>query len=113
MPGTRALGHAPDSTLPPARFGSAQTGAGTASRLRRVVVRAFEQVPNALEQLRRDIATTALGADDLLELTLEVRMAGAGTAAPEMLLDLQAHVTHELTIQVELDLLQHVFALSR
>jgi hypothetical protein len=78
-----------------------------------VVVRPFEQGPNPLEELRRDLAATTLGADDLLQLALEVRMACAWAAASEVALDLHANSTHELTIEVELDLLQHAFALSR
>lgn len=86
---------------------------GDESRLRGVVVRPFEQDADALEQLRRYVAATALGPDHLFQLALEIRVAGAGAAAPEVVLDLHTRGTHELTIQVELDLLQHAFALSR
>ena len=36
-----------------------------------------------------------------------------GSQPPEVLLDLHAHGSDELTVEVELDLLQHVFAVSR
>jgi hypothetical protein len=73
----------------------------------------LEEQPDPLEQLRRDLAAPALGPEDLLQLELELGVSGARVAADEVLFDLRAQRTDELTVEVELDLLQHVLALSR
>jgi hypothetical protein len=78
-----------------------------------VRVWALEHRPNPVEQLGWHIAATALVAEHLLQLALEVGMPGARIAAAEVLLDLDALQPHELTVEVKLDLSKHVFAVSR
>jgi hypothetical protein len=73
----------------------------------------LEQRPYPVQQVRRDVPTTALRAEDLLQLPLEVGVPAAGVAATQVSLDLDVQRADELTVEVELDLLQHVLALSR
>ena len=73
----------------------------------------LEQRPHPFQQVRRDVPTTALRAEDLLQLPLEVGVPAAGVAATQVSLDLDVQRADELTVEVELDLLQHVFAVSR
>jgi len=72
-----------------------------------------EQPPEAVDELGRYMVAPALGPQELLEPPLERGVPAAGVAAPEVLLDLEAHGSDELTVEVELDLLQHVFAVSQ
>jgi hypothetical protein len=55
----------------------------------------------------------AFRAEHLFQASLEVGVAGAGGAFPEVALDLHALDANELTVEVELDLSEHVLALSR
>jgi hypothetical protein len=73
----------------------------------------LEQCPEPVDQLGRHLVAPALGPQDLLELPLERGVSAAGVAAAQVLLDLDAHGGNELSVEVELDLLQHVFAVSR
>jgi hypothetical protein len=68
---------------------------------------------HSLDELRRDVVAPALGAEHLLQAPLEVGMAGARGAFPEVTLDLHALDAHELPVEIELDLAEHVLALSR
>jgi hypothetical protein len=72
-----------------------------------------EHRPEALDELGRYMVAPALGPQELLEPSLERGVPAAGIAAAEVLLDLEAHGSDELTVEVELDLLQHVFAVSQ
>jgi hypothetical protein len=72
-----------------------------------------EQRPYPFQQVRRDVPRTALRAEDLLQLPLEVGVPAAGVAATQVSLDLDVQRADQLTVEVELDLLQHVLALSR
>ena len=65
-----------------------------------------------LEQLGRDVVAAALRAQHLLQAALELGVAAARGAVPEMPLDLHALHANELTIEVELDLAEHVLAVS-
>jgi hypothetical protein len=73
----------------------------------------LEQRPEPLDELGRHLVASALGPQDLLEPPLERGVPAAGVAAAQVLLDLDAHGGNELSVQEELDLLQHVFAVSR
>jgi hypothetical protein len=73
----------------------------------------LEQRPYPFQQVGRDVPATALRAEDLLQLPLEVGVPTAGVAATQVSLDLDVQRADELTVEVELDLLQHVLALSR
>jgi len=72
-----------------------------------------EQRPKAFDELGRYLVAPALGPQELLEPSLERGVPAAGVAAAQVLLDLEAHGSDELTVEVELDLLQHMFAVSR
>jgi len=72
-----------------------------------------EQRPEAVDELGRYLVAPALGPKEFLELSLERGVPAAGVAPAQVLLDLEAHGSDELTVEVELDLLQHVLALSR
>jgi hypothetical protein len=73
----------------------------------------LEQRPEPLDELGRHLVASALGPEYLLEPPLERGVPAAGVAAAQVLLDLDAHGGDELSVEVELDLLQHVFAVSR
>jgi hypothetical protein len=81
--------------------------------LGRVSVGSIEQRPQPVDELRRHLVASALGPQDLREPALELGVTAAGVAAAQVLLDLDAHRSNELSVEVELDLLQHVFAVSR
>jgi hypothetical protein len=68
---------------------------------------------DALEQLRGHLVAPALGAEQLLQATLELGVTVARRARPEVALDLHAIDADELTVEVELDLAKHVLAFSR
>ena len=72
-----------------------------------------EQSPEAVDQLGRYLVAPALRPQELLEPSLERGVPAAGVAPAQVLLDLEAHGSDELTVEVELDLLQHMFAVSR
>jgi hypothetical protein len=78
-----------------------------------VGVRPLEQRSEPVDELGWHLVTSALGPQDLLESPLERGVPAAGVAATQVLLDLDAHGSDELSVEVELDLLQHVFAVSR
>jgi len=69
--------------------------------------------PYALEELDGDVVAAALGPEHLLEPALELGVAAAGGALPQVTLDVDALQPHELTVEVELDLAEHVLAVSR
>ena len=97
-------------------FGPKVRGSGSADRgvrLGGVRVGRVEQCPEALDELGRYLVAPALGPQELLQPSLERRVPAAGVAAAQVLLDLEAHGSNELTVEVELDLLQHMFAVSR
>jgi len=73
----------------------------------------LEQRAEPIDELGRHMVTPALGPQDLLEPPLERGVPAAGVAAAQVVLDLDAHRSDELSVEVELDLLQHVFAVSR
>jgi hypothetical protein len=73
----------------------------------------LEQRSDPFQQVRGNLPTSALRAEDLLQLPLEVGVPAAGVAATQVSLDLDVQRTDELTVEVELDLLQHVLTLSR
>jgi len=73
----------------------------------------LEQSSESVDELGWHLVASALGPQDLLEPPLELGVPAAGVAAAEVLLDLGAHGGDELSVEVELDLLQHVFAVSR
>jgi len=73
----------------------------------------IEQRTEAVDELGRYLVAPALGPKEFLELSLERGVPAAGVAAAEVLFDLDAHGSDELSVEVELDLLQHVFAVSR
>ena len=66
-----------------------------------------------LDELGWDLVATALGPKDVLQALLERGVPAAGVAAAEMALDLDPQRFDELPVQVELELLEHVFAVSR
>jgi hypothetical protein len=66
-----------------------------------------------LDELGRDLVAPALGPKDVLQPLLERGVPAARPAAAEMALDLDPQRFDELSVQVELDLLEHVFAVSR
>jgi len=72
-----------------------------------------EQSPETVDELGRYLVAPALGPQELLEPSLERGVPAAGIAPAQVLLDLEAHRSDELTVEVELDLLQHMFAVSR
>ena len=86
---------------------------GRFSCLGRVAVGALDRGAEPLDQLRRDLVAPALGPDRVLQPLLELGVPGAGAAAAEMTLHLDAQRLDELSVEVELDLLKHVFAVSR
>ena len=65
------------------------------------------------EELGGHVVAAALGLEHLLQPTLELGVAVARGALPEVPLDLHALHARELTIEGELDLSEHVFAVSR
>ena len=73
----------------------------------------IQERAETLDELGRDLVAAALGSKDLLQPPLEGGMAAARVAAAEVVLDLDAQGRHELTVEVELELPQHVFAVSR
>jgi hypothetical protein len=77
------------------------------------LLRVLEQRTDPFEQLGRDLPASALGAQDALQLALELGMAAARVTATQVPLDLDAQSADELSIEVELDLLQHVLTVSR
>ena len=72
-----------------------------------------EQRPEAVDEFGRHLIAPALGPQEILEPSLERSMPAAGVAAAQVLLDLDAQGRDELPVEVKLDLLQHVFAVSR
>ena len=66
-----------------------------------------------MDELGRYLVAPAFGPQELLEPSLERGVTAAGVAAAQVLFDLDAQRSDELTVEVELDLLQHVFAVSR
>jgi hypothetical protein len=72
-----------------------------------------EQCPETVHEFGRYLVAPALGPKELLQPPLERGVPAAGVAAAKVLLDLDAHGSDELTVEVELDLLQHMFAVSR
>jgi hypothetical protein len=72
-----------------------------------------EQRPEAVDEFGRYLVAPAFGPQEILEPSLERSVPAAGVAAAQVLLDLDAQRSDELSIEVELDLLQHVFAVSR
>jgi hypothetical protein len=76
-------------------------------------VRTFrEPGAKALDDLGRDVVAPAFLAQHLLEPALELGVAVARGALPEMHLDLHALEADELTVEVELDLPEHALAVS-
>jgi hypothetical protein len=73
----------------------------------------LEQRPEPVHEFGRHLVAPALGPKDLLEPPLERGVPAAGVAAAQVMLDLDAHRSDELSVEVELDLLEHVFAVSR
>jgi hypothetical protein len=73
----------------------------------------LEQRTEPVDELGRNLVASALGPKDLLEPPLERGVPAAGVAPAQVVLDLDAHRSDELSVEVELDLLQHVFAVSR
>ena len=73
----------------------------------------IEQRPQPVDELGWHLVASALGPQDLREPALELGMTAAGIAAAQVVLDLEAQRSNELPVQVELDLLQHVFTVSR
>jgi hypothetical protein len=73
----------------------------------------LEQRSEPVHELGRHLVASALGPKDLLEPPLERGVPAAGVAAAQVVLDLDAHRSDELSVEVELDLLQHVFTVSR
>ena len=72
-----------------------------------------EQCPETVHEFGRYLVAPALGPKELLQPPLERGVPAAGVAPAKVLLDLDAHGSDELTVEVELDLLQHMFAVSR
>jgi hypothetical protein len=68
--------------------------------------------PDPLQELRRDVVAAALGAQHLLQPALKLGVTAARGALPEMPLDLHALDADELPVEVELDLAEHVLAVS-
>jgi hypothetical protein len=75
-------------------------------------LRSREPRAQALDHLGRDVVAAAFRAEHLLEPALEVGVALARGALPEMHLDLHAFHADELSVEVELDLAEHVLAVS-
>jgi hypothetical protein len=71
-----------------------------------------EHRAHPLDDLRRDVVATALVAEHLLEPALELGMAMARGALPEVYLDLHALHADELSVEIELDLPEHALAVS-
>lgn len=72
-----------------------------------------EHGAHPLQELDRDVVTPALRAHHLLQAALELGTAVARGAFPEVALDIHALHTDELSIEIELDLAEHVLAISR
>jgi hypothetical protein len=72
-----------------------------------------EQRPEPVDELGRNLVAPALGPQELLQPPLERGVPAAGVATAQVPLDLEAHGSDELTVEVELDLLQHMIAVSR
>jgi hypothetical protein len=64
------------------------------------------------EHLDGHVVTPALDAEDFLQASLEVGVLVARRAIPQVPLDLDALDRRELTVEVELDLSQHVLAFT-
>jgi hypothetical protein len=77
-----------------------------------VAARRLDRGAEPLDELGRDLVAPALGSKDVFQPLLELGVPGTGIAAAEMALDLDAQRFHELPVQVELDPLEHVFAVS-
>jgi hypothetical protein len=75
-------------------------------------VGAGQRRAQALDDLGRDLVAAALGAEHLLEPALELGVPVTGGALPEVHLDLHALHADELPVEVELDLPEHVRAVS-
>jgi hypothetical protein len=73
----------------------------------------LEQRPEPVDELGRHLVASALGPQDLLQPSLERGVPAAGVAPAQVVLDLDAHRSDELSVEVELDLFQHLFAVSR
>ena len=71
-----------------------------------------EQCPETVHEFGRYLVAPALGPKELLQPPLERGVPAAGVAAAKVLLDLDAHGSDELTVEVELDLAQDVLAVS-
>jgi hypothetical protein len=71
-----------------------------------------EHRADALHDLERHVVAAALRAKHLLEPALEFGVAVTGGAFPQVPLDLHALDANELPVEVELDLTQHVLAIS-
>jgi hypothetical protein len=72
-----------------------------------------EQGPDPFGELIGHVSAPALVSQHLLQAALEVGVTAARVAAAEVALDLHALESHELAVEVELDLPQDVFAISR
>jgi hypothetical protein len=77
------------------------------------VVRGVEHRTDPIDQIRRDVPTPALVPEHLLQLALERGVPRARVAHAQMPLDLDALEPNELAVEVQLDLAQNVFAVSR
>jgi hypothetical protein len=71
-----------------------------------------EHRADAFDDLLGDIVAAALRAEHLLQSALELGVPVTRGTLPEMPLDLHALQTDELAIEVELDLTEHVLAVS-
>src|SRR5207342_815341 len=109
--GSGSLGHVPDSTLAGEGFGPRSSGLGVTpdgvGALGGMGVGPLEQRPEPVDELGGHLVASALGPQDLLETPLERGVPAAGVAAAQVLLDLDAHGSHELSVEVELNLLQN------
>ena len=118
--GTRSLGHDADLLArlfaDEARDGSRRPGEipGPRTGGRRVDVGPGDAASgSARASSAGHLVASALGAQHLLQAPLELGVAAARGALPEVPLDLHALHADELTIEVELDLAEHVLAVSR
>jgi hypothetical protein len=93
--------------------GSRRGGEAPPSGGGRLRVDRREEGSHALEELDRHVVASALRADELLQAPLELGTAVAGGALPQVTLDLHALDADELSIEEQLDLAEHVLAISR
>jgi hypothetical protein len=92
--------------------GPVRATSGSASGGGRLRLDRRQERSHATQELGGHVVAPALRAHQLLQAALELGTAVAGGALPQVTLDLHALDAHELSVEEQLDLAEHVLAIS-